>query len=133
MESDSDSDFYTEININDIIDKYSWKYLRVEPYPFSKIELDKSYFKNKNICLFEKCDGPPLSKSGDSSTCHFGKIKKRKKHKYDKYYDEIIDEKTVYFYIMDDPGYSGYSCCGDIVLYYSDSINIVKENMKTNN
>lgn len=30
---------------------------------------------------------------------------------------------------MDDPGCSGYGCCGQIILYYSDSIRIVKENM----
>lgn len=61
-------------NINDIISEEAWYYLRVKPYPFSNIELTKSYFEDREIRVFERSSGPAISSSGSSSTCHFGKI-----------------------------------------------------------
>lgn len=113
MSETSDTMSITVVNINDIIDEDAWEYLRVEPYPFSNIELNKNYFEDKEVIVLDKHTGPALARSGDSSTCHFCKI----------------ENESVYFYIMDDPGYSGYGCCGVIKLYYSDSIDIVKKNM----
>ncbi len=110
------SDIGNISNINDIIDDDMWYYLRVEPYPFSKIELNKKFFEDREIIVYETHSGPPLARSGYYSTCHFGKLK----------------GKEVYFYIMDDPGASGYGCCGCINLYYSDSYKIVEENIEKN-
>ena len=76
-------------------------------------KLRKKQFKDKDLIIFDKYIGPCCSGSGDESECYFGKIK----------------DKEIYFYIMDDPGLSGYDCCGSVTLYYSDSFEIVKENI----
>lgn len=91
----------------------AWEFLEVKPYPLTTIELDKDYFEDKNVHLFDKYVGPACSGSGYSSECYFGKI----------------ENEEIYFYTMDDPGLSGYDCCGSLTLYYAESIEIVKENM----
>ena len=102
-----------EVNIDYILSG-AWEYLSVKPYPLTSLELNKDYFNDKIVEIFDKYIGPACSGSGDSSECYFGKIK----------------DEEIYFYIMDDPGQTGYGCCGSITLYYSDSLKIIQENME---
>lgn len=101
---------YIEIKINNFL---SWEDLRVEPYPLTKLELTKDYFNNKILQIFKKYTDKSGC-SGDESECFLGKI---------------LNEH-IYFYIIDDPGATGYDCCGSIELYYSDSLKIIQENME---
>ncbi len=101
-------------SINTIVDEYKWEYLQVKPLPFEELDLDKEYFEDKTIILFGKYIGPPCSGSGEQSECYFGKLK----------------NEGVYFYTMDGHGYSGYDCCGNINLYYAESPEAIKRNMK---
>lgn len=114
MSDTMSDDYIEETNINTIIPDHNWCYLTVKPYPLTNIELNKGFFEDKNVIIFNKYIGPPCSGSGDQSECYFGKIM----------------NENIYFYIMDDPGYSGYDCCGSINLYYSESLKIIKENME---
>lgn len=47
-----------EININKLLIKEQLRYLEVNRYPLTKINLDKEYFKDKDLEIFERYIGP---------------------------------------------------------------------------
>ncbi len=96
--------------INDIIDDNKWEYLKV-----NGTTLTPDYFKDKEIVIFKKSTLPTRMHLKNAPRCifYFGKIK----------------NEEVYFYIIDDSNYD-CPCCDTVELFYSESIDIVKEKME---
>lgn len=97
------------------IDDYAMEFMNVRPLPSQKTEISSKIIKNlvnKSTLLF-KTIGPPISSSGDSSEETFGTIA---------YKNETGELIKIYFLIIDDPGCSGYDCCGGIILDYCSNL-----------
>lgn len=90
-------------------------HLVVRPYVGAIEEKNKEYFLTKlnegKLKIIKEYEGKKLSKSGYFSDCYLG----------------LVEDENVYFYLMDDPGMSGYNCCGGIVLNYSENLELIKE------
>lgn len=77
----------------------------VSALPFSKsddYELD--YFLNNDVEVLKEYLANPISRNGSASDVLVGKI------------------HNIYFYLIVDPGISGYECCGQINLWYTTEL-----------
>ena len=98
-----------EIPFTEVFTMEQIDYLCVEPLPMCGVDVRMSDFIDNNITLFMEYEGLPTSRSGESSKCLIGKI------------SELVLGLEVYFYTIDDPGQSGYDCCGSINLRFCTS------------
>lgn len=92
-------EFEEEFYLNNL----AWEYVQLFPSPGMTKELDLDFFKDQNLLVTRKvtyCEG-------------------------DEYYGKL-ENHNVYIHLIDNPGSSGYDCCGYIRLTYSDDHKLIK-------